>query len=908
MSTWGGASLPAVGMRAVAEVLSRQGLRGREIEIGRLDGLVEGVRQAGTSALGVLRGEPGIGKTALLDEAITRARAAGFSVGLGRADELDQIAPLASLVACLRHGERPLMSCDAFARLSHRHDQRIWLVEQLAGAIEARAVDEPVLIALDDVHWADPLSRFALGLLPVRLRTSPVLWLLTSRDDHGGAAEEIALAAARDLPARTVRLGPLSGTAMDQLARDTLGEEADDRVKELLEGAGGNPFLAVEMLAGVASADPASRLVPGVRGRLGSLPTSTLRFLQTGAVLGRRFTLADAAALLGRPPVTLLADLESAVRGGLLEDDGDHLSFRHDLLRQAIYADVPPSARKALHREAAAHLVTTGRSPMDAAPHILIGAVPGDEQAIALLGRAAHDVLPIAPALAADLAIRALELAPVASPLRFEVGEQAIVHLTRAGRNRQAVRTGQELLALRPSLDVFGRLQAALGDPLWNLSLAQELRHRAESGLDAGGGGPHVQARLAALRALAMSRDPDLEPAREAGCAALAQTVETGDRQARVTSLLALGEIELNAGRGGAALSHFTALRLVDEAYTAEEVIAHQHLDDYAAAERLLAVLEAEQEAPRPGMLRWAQANHHLGLGRLDDAEAELLTMQHLERNVGESVHQVNAHVIRCWIACLRGEPDEAGVCLEAARQALADKPDRGNQAAVAFAEAIIGRTASRLRDVEGPFTRWRLLRTWIAPAVRLALRDGDQDLAGSLAAQADAHAALNPGVPTVHAIAAQVAGLVGDDLDLLAGAHELARSSPRPLVRADIAADLGLALMARGRGGEALSPLNEAHDTFTDLGAHGEAARVRAHLETGSTRTVRPVQGWQALTATEKKVARLIAAGHTNRSAAGRLVVSPHTINTHLTSVYRKLAVNSRVQLTHIAMSHPED
>jgi DNA-binding CsgD family transcriptional regulator len=78
-----------------------------------------------------------------------------------------------------------------------------------------------------------------------------------------------------------------------------------------------------------------------------------------------------------------------------------------------------------------------------------------------------------------------------------------------------------------------------------------------------------------------------------------------------------------------------------------------------------------------------------------------------------------------------------------------------------------------------------------------------------------------------------------------------------------------------------------------------------------GGRRTVirqRPVEGWEALTASEKKVARLIAEGHTNRSAADRLVVSPHTINTHLTSAFRKLSVNSRVQLTHVVMALREE
>jgi DNA-binding CsgD family transcriptional regulator len=100
----------------------------------------------------------------------------------------------------------------------------------------------------------------------------------------------------------------------------------------------------------------------------------------------------------------------------------------------------------------------------------------------------------------------------------------------------------------------------------------------------------------------------------------------------------------------------------------------------------------------------------------------------------------------------------------------------------------------------------------------------------------------------------------------------------------------------------------------FAASGAHAAAARVlrdRGAADAGGPRAVirqRPVQGWEALTASEKKVARLIAEGHTNRSAADRLVVSPHTINTHLTSAFRKLSVNSRVQLAHVVMALRED
>lgn len=206
------------------------------------------------------------------------------------------------------------------------------------------------------------------------------------------------------------------------------------------------------MLAGLRTAEASDELVPpglvvGVRGRLRSLQPGTLRFLQMGAVLGRRFGFHDAAALCGRTTATLIAALEEAVRAGLLDDDGDHLAFRHDLLRQAVYADIPPSARKALHREAAHHLVSAGHQPIDAVPHILRGALPGDEEAVALLRRAADDVLPVTPGLAADLMTRALELVPPARPLRFAVGEQMILCMTRAGRNREALSAGDRLLA-----------------------------------------------------------------------------------------------------------------------------------------------------------------------------------------------------------------------------------------------------------------------------------------------------------------------------------------------------------------------------------------------------------------------------------------------------------------------------
>ncbi|MET7272514.1 AAA family ATPase [Streptomyces flaveolus] len=908
--------------------LSRSGLRGRERELGELEAVIASVADTGSGALALVQGEPGIGKSTLLAEAVARSRAAGFWVGLGKADELHHIVPLSSLASCVLHGDRPLLSGDALTDLARHHDQRIWLLERLAEAIETEAGRAPVLIALDDVQWADPLSRFALTQLPVRLRTSPVLWLLSARLEPAGPAEEIVAAAAGELRTITVPLAPLTGEAIGQLAGDTLGAAVDERIRGLLNGAGGNPFLAVEMLAGLRTAGAEGApvhpgLVVGVRGRLKSLRPGTLRFLQMGAVLGRVFGFTQAAALCGQAPTELIAALEEAVRAGLLDDDGDHLVFRHDLLRQAVYVDIPPSARKALHREAARHLAAAGHQPIDTVPHILKGALPGDEEAVALLRRAAEDVLPVTPGLAADLMTRALELVPPGRPSGFAVGERAIVCQTRAGRNREALATGDRLLALRPSPEVFGRLQAALGTTLWNMDLADELRRRTETALAVTGAAPEAGARLAALRALALSRGPDLVAAREAGEGALRDAVATGDREAHVLALSGLGEIALNAGENAVALKHFTALSAVDPAFLPEEIVAHQHLDDFASGERLLLRAADDAGSPRQAMLLWAQGQQHLGLGRLDDAEADLVTMERLEEDVRIPVQQVNSRVIRSRIALLRGDVEAARGHLAAAREGLAVKPNPGNTAAVRFLEAVVAETdgdaalaVDSIRQVQdsGPFMRWRLLRTWVGTAVRIALRGADRALAEDLAAQAREHAARNPAVPTATGVAAQVTGLVRNDPALLEHSVALLGAGPRPLVRAAALADLGRALRATGGKARAATALEEARALFAASGAHAAAARVlrdQGAADADGPRTVirqRPVQGWEALTASEKKVARLIAEGHTNRSAADRLVVSPHTINTHLTSAFRKLSVNSRVQLAHVVMALRED
>jgi DNA-binding CsgD family transcriptional regulator len=169
--------------------------------------------------------------------------------------------------------------------------------------------------------------------------------------------------------------------------------------------------------------------------------------------------------------------------------------------------------------------------------------------------------------------------------------------------------------------------------------------------------------------------------------------------------------------------------------------------------------------------------------------------------------------------------------------------------------------------------------------------------------------------VPTAQGTAAHASALVNADQGLLERAVDILLDGPRPLSLAAASADLGRALLTSGDAA-AKPALTRAHDIYAQAGADAEAERVRADLEQATRRPGRRTgrlrprtdQGWDALTASERKVARLIAAGHTNRSAAEALVVSPHTVNTHLASIFRKLAVRSRVHLARIVLAEDDD
>jgi DNA-binding CsgD family transcriptional regulator len=922
-------------------------LRGRSGELDCAVAVLNRTQTSGQSSVILLSGEPGIGKSALLSAIADRGRQMGFSVGVSKAEEFDQIAPMAPLLLALRSGSAPLLSRQDFADLAPLYQQQLWLVERLTATLEQRAMKSPFIIAIDDLQWADRLTVFALRVMPPHLTGSPIVWLLASRPNPANPANEILAAVSPDVPVQTIDLGPLQPAAILELALDRHGSTPSGELSDLLRRADGYPFLAVELLDGYSrdkhratlvsrpaefyvptarSSRLPDRLITVVRNRLQSLPAETLRLVEVASILGRSCALLDAAELLHlRPWTRVVPAIEAAVRTGVLEDHGQHIAFCHDLFRQAVYDDLPQPMRLGLHRAAAERYIATGRGPLEVAPHVLIGAEHGDRRAVDVLRHAATAIASTMPTVAVELIERAFSLLDPDGSLWLQTGQDAIAMLAAVRRGKDAIDLADRLLASTVDDEIVAQIQARVARILWDMGRVGEMRARLATAMTLDGLSARLRAVLVALYALAQSGDPEAAEGLDAGEQALQEAQRIGEQTAEADALRALGEASRNSGRHELALNHFRRLRsLIDETSPVDELLSLQVLDRYDESRAVLGKVRIESEDRRdvskaPG-IAFAQMWHDYCLGLLDEAEADAATLSQLGVDFQVPNYQLEGRIILSRIAQLRGDlpaardhlaaaadaegSDESRVLMLQLMAAWIAESDEDDAAALASVRDILQR-ARRVRH------RWLWQPAWLVAATRISMRGGDSALASEAASFARMLVERNPGVTTILGIAAQVDGLVNGDVHSLRRAVELLGGSQRQLVRADAALDLGAMELKAGRRDAGAAALDSAWDTYNRLGAHGEARKAQRLLESAGVRrrrwrtaTARPLEGWAALTETERRVAQLIADGHTNRSAAAELVLSPNTIATHLRSIFGKLSVTSRSQLTRAVMS----
>jgi DNA-binding NarL/FixJ family response regulator len=962
-------------MAAVAEPFV-----GRADEIAVLDHVVAGLGRDAASALLVL-GEPGIGKSRLLAELGRRAQEAGAAVLAGGAPELESDVPFGVFVDALddvlRRSEPVLASLDdetraqlgrLFPALADRggaepppaQDDRYRAHRAVRELLERLAGARPLVLVLDDVHWADQASVDLLGALLRRPPVAAVLLALGARPRQlePRAAGVLDRAARAGLLSR-VELGPLSL----EDARRVLGPGVDGaRAHALHAEAGGNPFHLQQLAragargspAAVAGGPGATTTLAGVEvpeavraalaQELAGLPGEARRVLEGAAVAGDPFELDLAAAAAGVQEGDARAALDALLAADLVRPTRvpRRFAFRHPLVRRAVYESAPEGWTVAAHERCAAALAAAG-APAPARAHHLEQAVrPGDGAAVAVLAEAGGAAAARAPASAARWFGAALRLLPAGAPPEQRLGllvaqAGALAAAGRLAESRDALIAAIDLLPAEAATQRVGLVAACAHVELF-LGRHRDADDRLASELEAlpDAAGPEAASLMVELAHAALHR-ADYDAMQAWARRAVARAEPLGDDLVTAVALATLALAAACCGATSLALrTRDAAAALVDAMEDGElagrlaavawlantELYLDRYEDAATHAQRALAVGRATGQL-FPGVVttvgtgltvrgwsaegaEWLDGDVEMArLSDLDQAKAWSLANRALAAvGSGESALAVE----------LAAEAADAGAALQPGFIAA--------WAAVAHAAALVedGRPAAA---VDGLARRASGDALTAVPAARRAmalevltdglLALGRTDDAGRAAARAQALAA-SVALPMTSAWADRAAAALALDTGTPAAAAERALAAaaaadaagaPVEAARSRVLA--GRALAAAGDRERARAELERAAADFDRVGAPLRRAAAERELRRLGRRVARRSQAGDgagvlaALSGRELEVARLVAAGRRNAEIAEELVVSLKTVETHVRHLFRKLGVSSRAEVGRI-------
>ena len=930
------------------------GLVEREGELAAIGGLVDAAL-AGSGRLLVVDGAAGVGKTRLLEEASRAAGEAGMDVvrargvaledrfafgvvrqlfervlaaasAAARAELLSGAAGLAGgLLGFAAPDERPRPPAEvSFAMLHGLY----WLCFNLAAR-------KPLFIVVDDAHWADAPSLRFVSFLATRLEGLRVVLALALRSGEYGGAAEVLDAIRDDAGARLFRLAQLSERACRRLVSDAYRRApAREFSRACFEVTGGNPFYLRALVDGLRADGiwPDAESAEMVRGqvpdavvrslvlRLSRLPTAASALARAVVVLGADTELRHAAELARLEPRDAAKAADLLAGAGILAP-GRPLRFVHPLVEAALHDELPAGERDLMHSEAARLLAASGAGAERAAAHLLVSEPSGDRSSVDVLRAAATDAQARgAPESAVSYLQRARqERSRDDIEVLWELGDaQMLCHLP------AAVEPLEKALAMTSDPNEHARIAHDLA---WALSLANRFEDAVrvlEATLEELGDTDctveqTIEAALLSLAGLQLSTRPAhrqlLAHVREQQLGnslterlLLAHVAwwscMEGEPAEVVRELaeraLAAGRLLAEVGSGSSAFFCVPNALLFSDSLE----LARYWLDQ--------AMADAGARGSTGGFAITSSRRAELGyrVGELADAEADARAA--LAAGGGER-GQLGPRVLATLTHVLieRGQLRDA-VALLNQREIPFGLDQPATATYLPYAHGEFAAATGKWRAAADSFLRlgeWNLawgernpgLLDWRTGAALALAQLGEVERARELSGEV-VELSRYLGQPRCLGIGLRAAGIIAggaEGVDLLREAVATLEDTPARLEHARALVDLGAALRRQNHRKEARDPLRQGTELAQRCGATVLAQRGQAELIATGARPRRLAQsGVDALTPSERRIARLAAEGLSTPEIAQQLFVTVNTIETHLRHAYMKLDIHSREQL----------
>ena len=913
------------------------GFVGRARERAVLDGLLAKAR-GGESEVLVIRGEAGIGKTALLRYAARQA--SGFRLAQLTGVEAEMELPFAGihqLCATMRdrHDALPAPQRDALSvalgLTAGEVPDRFLVGLAVLGMLSAMAEERPLLCLVEDAQWLDAASRQVLGLVARRVRAESLAIVLALRGPASNAPSDFD-----GLP--ELRLEGLPEPDARALLASVVTGRLDSRVRDrIVAETRGNPLVLLELPRHMSAAElaggfdlPAAGELPGhiedhYLRRVAGLPDATQRLMLVAAAE----PLGDAVLVLraGRKLDLDTGALAPAEAADLL-DIGERVRFRHPLVRSAVYRAAPPGRRQRVHEVLAEVSDPHADADRRAWHHALASAGPDEEVAAELERSAGRAEARGGVAATAAFLERAVALTP--DPARRH--ERALVAA------EASVRAGMFAIAR-------GLLAAAEAGPLDEFQRARIDLLRAQLAFVSSRGSDAIPLLLAAARRLepldaALARETYVDAfsaalfgARLNGSVGIPEVAEAAraaprrpDAEPATAELLLDALVALADDYDSAVPRCRQAVeRLSDENASARErvrwlwqgcVVALEILDDEHAYSLSYSSVETARKTGTLTELALALSARTPILvfcGDLAAAGALVSEGASVEAATGIRSAPYGALILSAW----RGRPRETTDLIETTEREASARGEGIGLAISAYARAVLCNGLGRYEEAlaaaasAGEY-RELVAENWglselVEPATRCGRTDLATDAMERLAAKAQATR-----TDWALGIEARARALLGEGVHADRWFRAAIDHLGRTRVRAELARThllYGESLRREGRRVDARAELEVAHTLFTSMGMHAFAERAGNELlVTGKKVRQRISETRDELTPQERQVAQLARDGLSNSEIAARLFLSPRTIEWHLRHVYSKLEIRTRRQLASaLQASDPE-